>query len=162
MSSATAHLPTNLNEQSRGARRSSGVRTHIGVLVHRARLDRRLAEGVDPATSRELTLRARQITRESYRHSLASSFEEVLASADRPSPRLSSAVPPARREVRAARAALLDLCRALREDAVVEPAGIALAQQLLTDGTGPLYIESHNDALWHAVRRAVAALDGRA
>jgi len=161
MSSATTQLPTRLHGHAEPVTRSRGLWLRLSVLVHRARLDRMLAEGGDPAASQELGLRARQITSEPYRRTLADSFDRILAAAEGPRPRLSSAVTPANREVRAARAALLALCRALRDPGPVEPAGVALARQLLTDGAGPLYIESRNDALWHALRRAAAALDSR-
>ncbi|HYB22310.1 MAG TPA: hypothetical protein VED41_00835 [Solirubrobacteraceae bacterium] len=158
MSSATSHIPAPLHGRSREG--SHGLRPHIGVLLHRSRLDRMLAEGADPAASRELSLRARQITKLSYRCGVAEGFERALAATEGPSARLSSAVPPAKYEVRAARAALLELFIELRERASVEPAGVALAKQILTDGASPLYIESRNDALWKALRRATAALDG--
>jgi hypothetical protein len=36
---------------------------------------------------------------------------------------------------------------------------VALAQQLLTDGRGPMYLASRDDALWHALRSATLALE---
>lgn len=158
MSSARTHLPA-IGGHLADARH--GPLAHIAVLVHRGRLDRMLAEGADPSTSRELELRAAQLTRISYRRLLADSFERVLAMAQASPPAclMSAVAQPASREVRASRAQLLDLCHALREHAVVEAAGVALAKQLLTDGSSPLYVEYPNDALWHALRRAVVALD---
>ena len=50
------------------------------------------------------------------------------------------------------------LALALREQDAVSPRGVALAEQLLTDGTGPLYIERTNDALWRAAVDALEAL----
>ncbi len=128
--------------------------------MRKGRLDRQLAEGADPADTDELALRARQLTSQSYRRTLADSFDEVMAIADGLGPRISAAPPLQSREVRAARSALLDLSRTLREDAPVAPSGVAQAQRLLTDGMGPLYVESYNDALWQAVRQARAALEG--
>lgn len=159
MSATATQLPSVLSGRSARAGAPARLWAHIGVRLHRARLDAILAEGADPAASPELQLRARQLTRPSHRQALAAGFEKALAAAEGPRPRFSSAVAPAKYEVRAARAALLELCQDLRERPTVAPAGMALARQLLTDGTSPLYIESRNDALWHALRRATAALD---
>ena len=87
MSSATSHIPAPLHGRSR--EESHGLRPHIGVLLHRSRLDRMLAEGADPAASRELSLRARQITKLSYRCGVAEGFERALAATEGPSAPLS-------------------------------------------------------------------------
>lgn len=159
MSATVTQLPSVVSGRSARAAVRERLWAHIGVRLHRIRLDAMLAEGADPAASPELRLRARQLTQMSHRRALAAGFEKALATAEGPRPRLSSAVAPAKYEVRAARAALLELCQDLRERATVAPAGVALARDLLTDGTSPLYIESLGDALWHALRRATAALD---
>jgi hypothetical protein len=54
------------------------------------------------------------------------------------------------------------LCPEGRSHTVVNASGVVLAQRLLTDGTGPLYIEARNDELWRAAREASAALEARA
>jgi hypothetical protein len=135
------------------------LRTRICVFVHRSRLDGLLADGADPASNAQIALRARQITQPAYRRALAESLEDALAAAERRRPSVSAAVPLAKREVYASRAALLGLCRALRENPSSNPAGVALAQRLLTDGAGPLYVESRHDALWHALRTATLVLE---
>lgn len=159
MSSPTPHI-------SSPARPLGRRRTPIGlqarVLLHRSRLDGELLKGIDPARSPELQLRARQLTAGRHRRALADSLQEVMRSSERStSPRISAAVPVVRAEVRAARAALLDLECSLRREGEVRPAGVVLAARLLTDGSGPLYVRSEHDALWHAAREACAALDGR-
>jgi len=159
VSSVTTPFHSTLHRRSGETGPGHGLWPYLGAFIHRAKLGRMLADGADPAASPALAVRARQITRISHRRALAEGFEKALAVAEGPRPRLSSAVTPAKYEVRAARAALLALCHELRERASVEPAGVALAEQLLTDGASPLYIECRNDALWHALRRATAALD---
>jgi len=159
MSSSTTQFPTTASRRRFAKPRRGGLRARISVLAHRGRLDRLLAAGLDPVTSDELCLRAAQITRPSHREALASGLERALDAAERTGPRMSSAVPPAKREVRAARGALLDLCGALRVYPQVDPAGVALAQELLTDGRGPLYVKSRGDALERALRRAALALE---
>jgi hypothetical protein len=150
-------------ETSRGFRDDAQTGPTVGVrlraLVHRGRLDRMLADGADPGSSRELALRGQRLTRRTYRRALADGFDEAVSTAEGHELRLSAGPPLAAREVRASRAALLELSRALRSERQVAPAGVALAQRLLTDGTGPLYLTSEHDALWHAARRATVALE---
>ncbi|HLL92465.1 MAG TPA: hypothetical protein VK252_05950 [Solirubrobacteraceae bacterium] len=139
-------------------RRPSTIGLRLRVYCRRRRLDEMLADGASPKASPELTLRAGQLTGERHRRALADSLEAVVATAQG-SIRGRSATPPlARRDVRAASAALIGLARDLREDANVDSRGVALTQRLLTDGTGPIYIYGPNDALWHAAREATAAL----
>lgn len=127
------------------------------MLAHRAQLDEQPANGVDPHSGDRLVLRAG--SRPAHRLTVAKSLEDALACAERPTSRVSPAVPLAKRDIYASRAALLGLCSALREDIDANPAGVALAQRLLTDGSGPLYREGHHDALWHALREATAVLE---
>ena len=125
MSSLTPHI-------SSPARPLGRRRTPIGlqarVLLHRRRLDGELLRGIDPACTPELQLRARQLTARRHRRRLADSFQEVMRSCERgTTPRISAAVPVIRTEVRAARAALLDLECSLRCEGEVRPAGVVLA-----------------------------------
>jgi hypothetical protein len=159
--------PSNLSPHSLATRRPAGagqareqrgLGLRVRVLLARTRLDRSLAEGADPSESPEIALRAVQIISGRHRRMLAAGLDRILAEADGRSPRRSSAIQPIARDVRAARAALIELSFALREDAAVEPAGVALTQRLMTDGAGPLYVSSRDDALWHAVRDAREAL----
>jgi hypothetical protein len=143
--------------QRRDARTAAGPGVRLRVLLRRARLDRRLAEFADPAGSAELSLRARQLTRPRYRRKLADSLDDVISRSERARLPLDPAIPIARREVRAARAALLALASILRGPGEVAPAGVAQALTILTDGTGPLYCETRENALWDAVRKATAA-----
>lgn len=159
MSATATQLPSVLSGRSAGAGARARLWAYVAVRLRQTRLDATLADGADPAASPELQLRARQLTQMSHRRALAAGFEKALEACEGPRPRFSSAVAPAKYEVRAARAALLELCQDLRERPTVAPAGVALARELLTDGTSPLYIESRNDALWQALRRATAALD---
>lgn len=120
-----------------------------------------IARGEDVDSSEQLTLRARQLTSMRERRRLADSLDGALSIAEGRSRHVSSAPPLARRNIRACRAALLQLSRALRHDDVVHAAGVVRARELLTDGTGPLYLEARQDALWHALRRANGALEAQ-
>jgi hypothetical protein len=138
------------------------IGVHVRVLLHRTRLDNALLDGADPASSPELGLRARQLTATRHRRVLADSLDEVMRIAEGPkAPRLAASAPLVRADVRAARGALLDLGRSLQREGEVNPAGVILAERLLTDGSGPLYMKAENDALWHAAHEANAALDRR-
>jgi hypothetical protein len=140
--------------------RPAGLMLRVRVLLRRERLDRSLAEGCDPLDSAELALRARQLTGPVHRGRLADSIERIVALAEGGSSRLSSAPPLLTRDVRASRAALLGLSQALREEPYVRATGVALARRLLVDGSGPLYVEAGEDALWLAARAAAAELTG--
>jgi len=140
----------------------TGIGLRVRVLLRQSGLNRMLARGIDPSTNAELTLRARQITRPAYRRTLADSLDGALSIADGHARRASVAPVIASRDLRAARAAVLGLSSALRQEAPVHPMGVALTLALLTDGGSPLYVESHEDALWLALRQASAALEPRA
>lgn len=158
MSTTTHHAAAPPQGWSLDTKRESRLRLRLRVFFRRHRLDGMLALGVDAGESAELAVRAEQLLNRRYRGHLADSFDEAVCVAEGKGARAAAAPPLAMREVRAARAALLELANALRQETVHGPSGVALAQRLLTDGAGPLYIESQNDALWHAARRATLAL----
>jgi hypothetical protein len=102
-----------------------------------------------------------QLTRARHRRALANSLEEVVRIAHADRPWRTAAPSLATRDVRASRSVLIQLAQVLRENRDVYASGVALAQRLLTDGTGPLYRCGRDDELWHSARNAIAALDGR-
>jgi hypothetical protein len=130
----------------------------LRVLLHRARLDKMLIEGADPVATSELTVRAYQLTRASHRRQLAASIEDVLASASSRRRRSPSAAPLARDGIAAARPELAELSRALREEPVAGARGVALARRILTDGAGPLYVDSGDGALRRVAAEAASAV----
>jgi hypothetical protein len=154
--SSSSSAPTMLRDPAAGGARGIGV--HIRTALTRGRLTASLAAGEDASASPELALRARQLTTTRNRSSIALSLERAVADAEAPRSSRSSAAPLARPDVRAARAALRDLAGALRNQHEVSPRGVALTEMLLTDGSGPLYVERTTDALWRAVIEATDAL----
>ena len=124
--------------------------------LHHARLDAALAAGADPTESRELSLRAGQLTGRKRRLGLAASLEHAGEAAERP--RGGAAVPVHRPAVREARAELLSLARELVERPHLSPRGVALTSALLSDGTGPLYRPAATADLAAAAARARQAL----
>ncbi len=132
---------------------------HLQALVRRPSLDEAIALGDrDGQPSPQLELRARQLTGARHRRMVANGFDRALAELERPRRGFSAAVPVDRAEVQAARPALLELVSLLRSEEPLAARGVALAERLLTDGGGPLYVRSTPDALWHAARRACACM----
>lgn len=83
------------------------------ALVHRSRLDRQLAEGVDPDQGPALSLRARQLQGMRPRRSLANSLERDIEMTERYPD--GAALPISRAEVTRARPLLLLLLERPRE-----------------------------------------------
>jgi len=161
MSSLTPHLSRHrMRDAHAPAPAAIGLR--MRVMLHRGRLDAMLAAGSRCGESPELALRARQLGNPRNRRVLADSLEEIVRAAHGRGARRSSRPALASRDVRATSVQLLELARELRDCPQVEPAGVALAQRLLTNGTGPLYVYGRNDALWRAVCDAKAALGAAA
>ena len=121
------------------------------------RLTRELASGAASVDSRELALRAGQLTAKRTREVAASSIDDLLAQLDRGRPLLTSQVPFDAVKVRAARDQLSRLAVQLREPRRLRPQGMALVVLLLTDVERPLFgIGSTGDlsgAIIHASER---------
>jgi hypothetical protein len=111
----------------------------LSVLLRRRSLDTKLASGADPDSAPALALRARQLTASPERAMLAASLESLIASAARPRPGLSSAIPVRREAVLEARPELLGLAGELAAGAPVNPRGVAMVRAMLTTGDSPLY-----------------------
>jgi hypothetical protein len=109
----------------------------LHVLARRSRLDRILAEGHPVATSHPLAVRAQQLMRARARARLAAAFYEAVQSIEEPRPR-GPQVPVDAVAVRACGDEIRNLAHALT-DPHPRVRGVALARNLLTDGTGPLY-----------------------
>jgi hypothetical protein len=159
VSSVTRQLPSD-RVHRRSPRTSPSIPVRGRAWLRRARLDRLLAQGTSPGESPELALRAIQLTRPRHRRALASNLEEVVSIAQGRRHGRAAAPPLATRDIRASSSVLLELAQTLRENRDVYASGVALAQHLLTDGSGPLYVYGLDDELWHAGRDAIAALGG--
>jgi hypothetical protein len=122
-------------------------------------LTRALADGHASTESRELALRAGQLTAKSTRVALAESVEEVVRQARRRRPALTSQVPIDRRKVRGVVRDLQRLDARLRSDEPVRPQGVARVILLLTDPEKPLYGDGTRVQLLHAIIDATERLD---
>jgi hypothetical protein len=126
--------------------------------LSRRRLDARLADGADPASDRELELRAQRISRAEHREQLARALERVMRDARRPAARIRPQVPVRRAPILDCSEDLQALIRRLRDGEPVDPRGIALTERLLTDGASPLYHDT-DPPLCYSIRSARLALD---
>ncbi len=132
------------------------LRLRLRVGFSRFRLDRELAAGQPAGASKELALRARQLTELPARRRLASSLRHTVADAQRPNPPgFSSAVPMRRDAVRSCGEAMLGLADRLEQEPPLSASAVARVLVLLSDGTGPLYNagcpRSLGDAVWAVV-----------
>jgi hypothetical protein len=121
-------------------------------------LDRQLAAGTESWRSPVYAARARQLTDDRTRRTLARSLERLVEEAEtRRPPFRTAVVQPCRPQVREARPLILTIAQRLRSNGPVGVCGIARLQALLSNGTGPCYTPSHPDALITELR-AVADL----
>jgi hypothetical protein len=135
-----------------------GVRLRARAGWACADLDRRLAEGADPDADPLLHARAERLVTPASRARLAAGLERVVATADEPTTALRSAIPVRRRPVRGARHELMRLAGELRHMPEPRPRGVAMAEQLLTEPSSPLYTASSSDEVASAARHAANAM----
>ena len=102
---------------------------------------------------------AGRLAQPNTRRQLAAAFEALLAEPRRLPHERGPAVGACREEIEVARSEIHRLATRLRDPRPVRPRGVALAQRLLTDRTGPLRAPASNDELYRQLRRATDALD---
>lgn len=111
-------------------------------------LDAELAAGESATTDRLRAVRAAMLVAPALRRQLARGWRGVLS----PSRGI---VPVRRSEVVAAQDEIHELAAALRYAGPVAPRGVAIANLLLTDGTGPLYTPREGVNLRDQIRIAI-------
>jgi hypothetical protein len=143
----------------------SRIKDPLAALLSRvsgARLDRMLAQGIEPWHTPVHAARCRQLTGERSRRKLARSLERLIEQADEPPRRwLSSVVCPSRARVHEARPLLLMLASRLRADTPVDPRAVAAIRLLLTDGAGPVYTHGHPETLKLRLQTIAAWMDAQ-
>jgi len=128
----------------------------LRVALHRDALDRELARGVDPTGRRQLAMRAAQLEHPRHRSALARTLRRLVDEAQARRPAARAIVPIARRQIRAHASDVLELAVRLDCPHPADPAGIAVAQLLVTDGLeSPLYAADERSALSDVCRQAV-------
>jgi hypothetical protein len=126
--------------------------------VYGMSLDRRLAAGRAPESSRLLAVRAQQLVTLRQRRELARNWEQLLerAAGDGP-PRPRALL--CRDRIVAAGTEIRDLAGHLRAPLPVAATGVAAARVLLTDATGPVWNRRDPSELDGRLRRISALLD---
>lgn len=142
--------------------RGGGIATFAGrvrVWWHAVDLDRQLAEGTHPWGSRELSLRASQLTSRPQRARFASDLELIVAEARslRRDGRL--CVPLRRAAIVSGEDELLALAAALRSPADCRPHAAALVSYLLSDACSPLYDRRAPATPANLARAAIAGFE---
>ena len=135
------------------------------VRLGRNGLDHQIACGRRCDDTPALALRARQLTDRELRRSTAGTFRRLVDFADRVGPdRVMSAVVVDRSSVAMGREAILGLAERLEGPVPVSARGMAMARQLVVDGTSPLFGRRRGftllDAVW-AVADALTVIDQR-
>jgi len=136
-----------------------GLAVRLRTRRRRAALDEALAQGADPASSEELSLRADQLRSDAVRTQMANRLVEAVGEARGQRQHLRSAK---RRqqsdEVRDNAGDVLSLVPLLRDGAAVDVQGLAITARLVNDRKGPLYRAGGED-LRAALRSARSALE---
>jgi len=140
--------------------RANSLRLRLRTAVHRTKLTRALAEGVDPSADDELALRARQLTSDRSRKALARSLRRTIAEAHLPASTRARVSIIDRGAVLDAEAAIAGMIEPLLSPLPVQAEGVAMLERILANvDRSPLYNRSERGALRQMIRDATAALD---
>jgi len=140
--------------------RANALRLRLRAAIHRTKLTRALAEGVDPSTDDELALRARQLTSERSRKAFVRSLRRTIAEAHLPARTRARVSIIDGGAVRDVEAAIAEMIERLLSPLPVRAEGMAMLERILTNADGsPLYNRSGPGALRQMIRDAAAALD---
>jgi hypothetical protein len=136
--SATTQLTQDVGpEVSPG--RPTRSRIRLRTRLHRARLDRELAKGIDPNGDPLRRERAQELVGERCRRRLAATLESLGVEAESSAHLFTSRIPLARAAIRDSREELNVIIERLTTPAYISPRGVAMISVLLSDGAGPLY-----------------------
>jgi hypothetical protein len=126
-----------------------------------ARLDRELAEGGLPQSSRLHAARADHLVSSSFRTELADNWERVLEIATGHTPPGQGRFVLSYERIAEAEPQIRELTTLLRAPLPGSAGGVAAASLLLTDGTGPLFnpLPANKTALADAVAVVISMLD---
>ena len=132
----------------------------LRVYAHRACLTRELARGADPMSSEELALRAAQLTSPRQRKDLVRTLRRVVNEAHCRTWHPPQTVIINQTEVIEAESAIAAMVERLTRVGPVCAEGMAVAEQVLTDGErSPLYNLVEPGTLRRQIRVATEALD---
>jgi len=151
-----------LRRRSRTVSSSAGasVKLRLRVYLTRGTLDRQIAAGRPYLSTPALALRAEQLAEPRTRRQVAGTLRKIVEYADRRSAGpVSSAVVVEPVAVRNARHPILGLAERLEGPAQLNPAGIARAQVLITDGSSPLFDRNSPRTATQAIYEVQDALE---
>jgi hypothetical protein len=151
--------PLLLLEASQLTARANGRWGRFLSTVRSSSLDRQLADGSAPESSRLLAARAHQLVGVPMRHAVAQGWQHLVARARTAPVIRSSRVQLPRRSIVACEPEINEMVEALTRPLPSSARGVATANWLLSDGTGPLYQCRHPEDLRAVLRRAIAQLD---
>ncbi|MBV8954543.1 MAG: hypothetical protein JO153_13935 [Solirubrobacterales bacterium] len=144
--------------RARPRRPLQDLRVLIVAAWRGAALDRELAAGANPHLSALLARRAQTLTSARNRNTVGRGLARALRSAQRPPGGFTAAIWPVTSELLAAEAVLRALDLRLRDGRPIQPQGMALLRQLLTDPGSALYQAGERGTLASELRAAAAAL----
>jgi hypothetical protein len=137
----------------------AGLFDRCMVRIRTSRLDRDLAAGASPDSTKALALRARALVRPSERDHLVRTLERLVTMSSRP-PTASRVCPPICADrVGAASAEFHTLIDRLQRPGPVSVRGMAHLRILLGDGGGPIYHRGNSDDLGARLRHVVDTMD---
>jgi hypothetical protein len=140
--------------------RTYSLRVRIRTALQRNELTRALAEGVDPNTRDQLSLRATQLTSARSRRTLARTMRRTIDEARTPPMTRSRIVITDRHSVLDAEDAIKAMIDRLTSSDPVRAEGMAIAERILTNAErSPLYNPSEPGSLGRVITLATAALD---
>jgi hypothetical protein len=135
------------------------LRERLSLRLQSRQLDRALAAGASASDSPQLARRAAALVRADTRTELAASLRRLARGDGRISLDKQVGAPPAQAD--AVRVELERLADRLLEPGPVATRGVALTQELLTDGAGPLFWTESADDLGARLRIVLEALEPR-
>ncbi len=141
------------------ALRPSRLTDRVLSRVFSASLDRRLAAGQAPESSRLLAARAQHIVALRSRQKMARNWENLLRRARRAPGAYQPALPVDGPRIVAGEPAIRELVRRLTAPLPVSARGVAMATELLTDAVGPVYNPHSRVSLAAALEAAIGQLD---
>jgi hypothetical protein len=155
----TTLIVVDARDPSRFVLRPNRLGLRLLANLRAASLDRQLAAGRAPESSRLLAARAQKLVSPRMRRKLARDWERVVDLARVPPPARCPHVPVCRHEVAAAAPELNEMLSFLLAPRPTGVRGVAMVRVLLSNGAGPLFNRHCPTELRVAVRQATASLD---
>lgn len=154
-------IPLHRNDRSHSLATGPSPKLRLRVYLTRGTLDRRIASGQPYLSTSALALRAQQLAEPRTRRQVARTLRKIVEHADhRMAGSVFSSVVVEPVAVRNARHPILGLAERLESPAELNPAGVARAQMLITDGLSPLFDRNCPRTATEAIYEVQDALEG--